>query len=260
MDDTLVKYLEQLELSILEAKIYLILLETGTLSARDIINKLGIYRTTVYTHLDSLYEKGLITKIKEGSRTLFAPTESEEALHNIILRKKQNLQEIETKFPDIIKNFLILHSNKTEKTEAEARFYKGRAGVQQIYKEAVQAKELRSYANLSEIEKVFPENFKLFDDAFKKNPDIEMFEIIENTPFATEKAKIAWKNGNKRYHYKFFSKNRKITSTDILIYDGKVSFINLKNTISCVVLRNADLYENFKILFDSMWEMLPDDI
>lgn len=51
----------------------------------------------------------------------------------------------------------------------------------------------------------------------------------------------------------------KLTSNDILIYDGKVSIINIKdkNNIEGVVLCNQDYYNNSKQLFDLLWRMLP---
>jgi len=83
-----------------------------------------------------------------------------------------------------------------------------------------------------------------------------MFEIVEDSPQAREMNKNS-SSLSPMYFYKFFSGSKKIQSTDIFIYDRKVAFINLKDNIHGVILRNEDLYSNFKILFDFIWQVLP---
>ncbi|HEX8965543.1 MAG TPA: helix-turn-helix domain-containing protein, partial [Patescibacteria group bacterium] len=53
-------YLEQLDLSESEAKLYMSLLQTGPISVRDLAIKVGIKRTTAYLYIDLLVEKGLV--------------------------------------------------------------------------------------------------------------------------------------------------------------------------------------------------------
>jgi len=66
--EKILEYLEQLDLSEIEAKLYLTLLETGPTSVRDIAAAIGIKRTTAYLYVDQLAEKGLITKMVHSSR------------------------------------------------------------------------------------------------------------------------------------------------------------------------------------------------
>ena len=52
-------------------------------------------------------------------------------------------------------------------------------------------------------------------------------------------------------------KNLKLSSEDILIYDGKVAIINYTGKITSMVLHSRDYYSNSAELFDFIWEILP---
>ena len=138
--------------------------------------------------------------------------------------------------------------------DAEIKFYKGKNGVKNIYEDALKSNEIRAYVNLSELEETFPENFQLFDEALKLNPDIKMYEIVENSPLSRKR--ILDSEKYKNFSYKIMPKNMKLTAQDILIYDGKVCVINLKDEIHGVILQNTDFYNNSKVLFDFNWNVI----
>ena len=253
-------YLEQLELLPLESKIYLTLFEAGSLTARELTQKLGVGRTTVYPPIDALIEKELIIKLVKDGKTQFAVTDPKHSLsallNTVVAKKKQEVKDLQEILPAVINNLERPYSQQENIEEAEIKYYKGKLGVKKIYEELLKAKEVRSYVNMEEILEIFPENAKLFDKASTDNREMKMFEIVEDSTKARERVKTS--NKSKTYFYKFFPDNVKITSTDVLIYDGKVSFINLKDQINGVTHYNRDLFNNFKILFDLLWKMLPE--
>lgn len=259
MKHTIVSYLEQLELLPLETKIYLTLLETGAMTARELTRKLGTNRTSVYPPIDSLIEKELIMKMVKESETKFAVTEPKESLpallDRLVKRKLNSLKTLQAEFPTIVKVIDRSHIKNSEVADAEIKYYKGKTGVKKIYEEALQAKELRSYVSIEEITRIFPENVQLFDNAFKQNPTMKMFEIVENSPQAKKRFETIVES--EQYFYKFLPKDMKFAPQDMLIYDDKVAIIHFKNKVSGVVLCNIDLYTNFKLLFDYMWKTLP---
>ena len=63
---------------------------------------------------------------------------------------------------------------------------------------------------------------------------------------------------NKRYSYKFIPEDLKLSSEDILMYDGKVAIVNYRGKVSSIVLQSADFYNNLKELFDFIWKMIPE--
>jgi sugar-specific transcriptional regulator TrmB len=254
--DKITNFLKNLDLSDGETKIYLTLLKTEALSIRELASKTGIKRTTAYLYIDQLIEKGLIIKLVKGSHKLVSATEPKKNLSILTEEKLHTAKTMQSDLPDMLKIITDSLPSINDTNEAEIKYYKGKKGVKKIYEEALKAKELRSFANPSEIEKIFPENFKLFDDAFKQNPHINMYEILDNSPLSKEKSSGTKKND--RYFYKFLPEDMKLKSTDIRIYDGNICIINLKDTINGIVLHNTDLYLSFKLLFNFIWKMLPE--
>lgn len=252
--ENIVDYLKQLDLSDAEAKLYLTLLKTGPTSVRDLAQTVDIKRTTTYFYIDQLVEKGLIMKLVRGSKKLVAASEPEN-LKILVEEKLEKAKEVEKNFPDII-NMLNTSLPKENNTiDAEIKYYKGKNGVKKIYDEILLANEVRSYVNIEEITNIFPENVPLFNYAFKRNPKMKMFEIVENSSEAKERFKTQKTPEN--YFYKFLPEDMKLKAQDILLYENTVAIIHFKDQISGVVLRNADLYTNFKLLFDFIWKILP---
>lgn len=252
--DRIIDYLKQLELSDVEAKLYLTLLKTGPLSVRDLAETVEIKRTTAYLYIDQLVEKGLIMKVVKGANKLVAANDPDQTLQYLVKAKLQKAERLEATFPSMIE---ILHTSLPQikdVSEAEIKYYKGRNGVMKIYEDALKSKEIRSYVNIEEVLTVFPENAQLFDRALRSNPDIQIFEICEDSPEA-KKRKL---NSDKNHFYKILPKDMKLTSQDVLIYQNKVAIIHFKDNTSGVILSNKDLYNNFKLLFDFLWKMLPE--
>lgn len=256
--DNITSYLEQLQLTTPEVRIYATLVETGAITARDLAQKLGFrHPSRVYRPLDLLIEKGLVIKMVKEGQHHFAITDPKESLPALITEKTHDLQILRAELPTILETIEVSQTEEKDGSEPEVKYYKGRAGVKKIYEEALQSKELRSYANLSEMEGIFPENLTLFSNAFQDNPDLTMYEIVEDSPASREQTKVS--SLNERYFYKFISNKVKLASADTLIYDGKVSVINVKGNISGVVFNNIEYYNSTKELFDYIWDTLPEE-
>ncbi len=249
-------YLERLGLSDLEAKIYITLLGSGPISVRELADLVGIKRTRTYLHIDSLIEKGLVTKIIRGARKQIIVNQPESSLKHLVDEKTEATKKVQSEFSDILKSITTETTMLQEMNNAETRYYKGKLGVKKIYEEVLKAKEIRSYVNIEEIIKVFPENSSLFDNALKQNLEMRMFEIVENSREAKKRFGLP-SNKKERYFYKLLPENMKLTAQDILIYDDKVAIIHFKDNINGIILCNKDLYNNFKMFFDFIWKMLP---
>lgn len=251
--DKIIDYLKQLELSDVEAKLYLTLLKSGPMSVRDLAETIDIKRTTAYFYIDLLTEKGLIMKLVKGSKKLVAANEPEN-LNELVEAKLASAKAVQQGFPDMLKALSNLPQNNVT-NDAEIKYYKGKNGVEKIYEEALSSKELRSYVNLSDVENFFPGNIASFDKALEKNKDLKIYEFVENSP--TSQKVIHILSQNKRYSFKFLPKDVRITASDILIYDGNVAIINLRDKLTGVVFRNKDYFNISLELFEHMWRTLP---
>jgi sugar-specific transcriptional regulator TrmB len=254
--EKILQYLEELNLSDTEAKLYLELLKSGPIAVKDLAKAIGIKRTTAYFHIELLIEKGLIVKIVNGSHKQIAATKPEEGIKNLIEQKMESAKNAKTVFPTMLKEIQSKFPTGEGFEDAEVRYYKGKSGVRKIYEEILQAKEIRSYVNVEQIAEVFPDNFQLFNNAFKNNPDMTMFEIVEDSPQARTYIETA--SQKDKYFQKILPQGMKITAQDIVIYDNQVAIIHLKENTNGIVLRNTDLYNNFKLIFDFIWNILPE--
>lgn len=251
-------YLKQLEFSELEAELYISLLKSGPTSVAELAEKTKINRTAAYSYINSLLKKGIIVKLSGVSNKISANSPGH--LQYLVEQKLNTARILQQKLPSIINALNTTFPKSEINHNSEIKYYKGKNGAKTIYKECLKAKELRSYYNASDIMNVFPENFQLFSDAFNHNPVIKMYELCENSPQAKREIELAYGKENKRYFWKLLPPDIKLTSNDILIYDGKVSIINIKdeNSIEGITLSNRDYYNNSKQLFDLLWRFLPE--
>lgn len=244
-------YLEQLDLSESEAKLYMSLLQTGPISVRDLAIKVGIKRTTAYLYIDLLVEKGLVAKLVKGTQKLVAANDPEENLKELVTKKEKQIEEIKQAFSSISE--IIKNNMSTDHVDSYGiKQIKGITGVRRIYEEALQSKELCTYTNLSEI--YFPEIDEYFSEAFLKNPNLKIREILAYLPHKKNPSTIK----NDRYLYKFMPSNVTLSTADVLIYDNKVAIINLNEKITGMVLNNSNYYKSSKEIFEYIWSSLPE--
>lgn len=257
MNKKITEYLERIDLTEQESHVYLLLIESGPISVKDLASKAGIKRPTAYLYLDQLIEKGLVMKIIKGTNKLVAAVDPEISLKKLVKDKMDLALDMEKQFPNIIERIHDVLPNQTQVGQAEIKFYKGKENARKIYIEALQAKEFRSYVIIDKSNPLFPNNSSVFRDALINNKDLKIWEIIYNKDESIPPSESSRSFKNK-YHYKYMKKSQKLSSEDILIYDNKVAIINLGNNHTSIVLHSPELYNNFKDIFGFLWEVLPE--
>lgn len=115
--------LKKLGLSYPSDEIYLSILKTHRTSIAEISKDTGIYRPTIYRTLPLLLEKGLISKIKIGKRTLYF-AENPTKLHTTIEDLKSELDE---KMPELSQLY------EGSKNKPLVSYVEGRNNIQKIY-------------------------------------------------------------------------------------------------------------------------------
>jgi sugar-specific transcriptional regulator TrmB len=260
--EKIIEYLKQLELSELEAKLYLTLLQTGPVTVRELASNVDVKRTTAYLYIDQLVEKGLVVKIVKGAQKLIAANAAE-SLNILLDRKLAAAKAAESQFSEMVSQMKSNIANMKETEQAEIRFYKGKIGVKKMYEEALSGSEFRLYANINDLAELLIPNdlnldFDLFTNALQKNQKLKIYEIIVDDPKKVESFKLSDTSATERYHFKFMPKHVGLTAPGILLYDNKVAIITAGEKLNSIVLHNAEYYENSVKLFDFIWGVLPD--
>lgn len=259
--EKLIDYLKQLELSELEAKLYLTLLQTGPTSVRELAAIVDVKRTTTYLYIDQLVEKGLVLKLVRGSKKLIAANEPS-SLKTLVDKKIASAKVVERNFSEIV-NLLTTHEQSpNENIKTEIRYYKGITGIAKVYEEALKSSDLRLYVNLEELDKLFMPNklgidYNMFDRAMSKNPNLRIYEILTHKEKVIEQFSLENTAKNHQYLYKFMPTNFDLTSPGILIYNNHVATITSKGGLQAVVLSDEEYYMNSRKLFEFIWSMLP---
>ena len=251
-----IDYLEQLDLSDMEAKLYLKLLETGPINATDLAKALGIIRPTIYAYLEPLFVKGLVAKIVSKGKKLLAAADPE-YLEALIDQRLASTKQLKEQFPNVLQKLKEDFPGLKENINVEITSYKGIQHAQKIYLEALQSSELRSYIWIDKTTSLFPSNANVFKKAFAENTKLKVWEIIHDPDLSASPSKES-RSQKGRYFYKYMPNGKKLSSEDILIYDGKVAVINFRGGKTSIVLQSPDLYNNFKEIFELLWSMLPE--
>jgi HTH-type transcriptional regulator, sugar sensing transcriptional regulator len=100
--DNIIDYLKHLDLSDVEAKLYLTLLQAGPTSVRDLAQTIDIKRTTAYFYIDQLVDKGLIMKLVKGSKKLVAAN-TPDNLEHLVEEKLKKAKAVQHDYPEILK-------------------------------------------------------------------------------------------------------------------------------------------------------------
>ena len=260
--EKIIEYLKQLELSELEAKLYLTLLQTGPITVRDLAANVEVKRTTAYLYVDQLVEKGLVMKIAKGSKKLVA-ADDPKVLEQLVAEKVKHANEVEKNFQGILREIKTSLPEFKNIEDADIKYSKGKQALQRVYDDALKGKELRVYANLAELEKLFKENdflleYQVYEKALEDNDQLTIHEIVADTPGSIENFSLDQTVETKRYFYKYMPADVGLSAPGILMYDNKVAIINAKDNFSIVVLNNSDYYYNSIKLFDFIWKVLPE--
>lgn len=245
-------YLMSLGLTKIEGEIYQGLLQTGPTTVKELSEFLRMKRITTHFNVESLIEKGLIIQTMHGARRKIM-AEKPEHIHFLIERKESELKELRQNYP-VIRNIINTIIPQTNTPKVEVKYYEGIKGVQLIYDDVLQAKQIRAYVNAMEVAKVFPNNMNMFIKTHTKRADMKIWEIMNRAP---EVEKYAKKMTMGRYFYKFIPSSLNLSIVDYLIYDNKVAIINIRENPTGMIIINTDYYDNAKAIFDFVWEMLP---
>lgn len=244
-------YLEEVGLTEIEAILYQGLLETGPTTVMELAEHTGIKRITVHFNIENLIQKGLVVQTVQGARRQII-AEPPERLEYLIDQQFDKTKTLKTKFPDFINTVHTIHPQKSQ--DVEIKYYEGKESVMHIYEEALKAKEFRAYVNPEELHRVFTSNMELFIEAHKRRKNMNVWEIMEDSPEAEQYIKNIPKE---RYYYKLVPKGISLSIIDYMMFDGKVAIVNLeKHNTTGILISNESYYNSAKAIYNLVWQML----
>jgi sugar-specific transcriptional regulator TrmB len=239
-----------------QAKLYLALLDSGRMNAREVAKHSKVPRQEVYRVLDELREMGLIEKIM-GIPCAYEAVPINEGLQIMIAQREQRFKEIQEKTKEILRQNQICLLPNPQKQNNEIIMIEGRQRLMQIIKHEHDSaeKKVNILTTLNRWLQILDFSFRNYCKALKRGVKYQV--VIEKLP-----GKINLQENVKALLSKRNFQLRYITGplkTNAAVFDGKEATINLfpGKTLAespMLLTNHPSLIQMCEDHFESIWK------
>jgi sugar-specific transcriptional regulator TrmB len=234
--------LESIGLHENEANLYLASLSMGPSTILKLSRASGMKRTTIYSVVESLKQKGLMSVEHKGLKKLYTPEDPQKL--SVVLQSKQ--KQLSSALPELSSLFNL------KGDEATIKYYEGLEGIKTVYESLIRdIKPGEKYMVISDQEKWLSLDSKYFQDFLERraklNIDIRM--LLQDSKTAQEFKKFQ-KNFNLRL--KILPSKTSLV-TNLVITPQKVVIHQLINPLSAIVIENKSTIQMHQQLFEIIW-------
>jgi HTH-type transcriptional regulator, sugar sensing transcriptional regulator len=232
--------LREFGLSEKEAKVYLTLLKEGSTTVTPLFKKTQLQRGSLYDILDRLIEKGLVTYVIKSNRKHFEALDPKTFLQ-ILEDKKEQINEILPK---------LMSYQKSE--EAKVTVYKGRKGMQSVYRDYVRAAPKTCYvfgASGSKFKEAIGEHFFI---QFERQ--IQEYGGIVRIIFNEEARGLPILDEIANPDFKFIS-DEFGSPSHTMIYDDKVVIHILEGVPIIILIQSKEVAQSYLNFFNHLWKI-----
>jgi len=246
--------LKQLNFSDKESRVYLALMELGSVKAADIAKKTGLNRTSVYDLLEELLKKGLISKYKKGSATFFNALDPKRLIGYLDREKEETAKNIEKQkqqVTELLPQLISLQNIYT--TKPKVQFFEGEKGMREAYEDTLTSKEIiLAYANVETMYEGLP-NF--FPEYFKRRAESKIYirAIMPRNKLSMERAKS---NQTEMRDTRLLPEDTMTFSPELNIYNNKILIASWKEKMA-IIIESKELADLQKLTFNLLWNTLP---
>ena len=228
-----------------EALVYLSALSLGPSTINDLAKNSGVKRTTVYSVIETLKNKGVMnTEIHGLKKSLVA--ESPEKLARIIEQKKDRLMKT-------IPELTALYNLKSG--ESLIKYYEGVSGVKTVYDHILDGlKPGDEYLIISDMERFLKMDRQYFTNFIEKRAKykLKVRTIIHDTDDAQYYKKIE-QNTNQKIKILEKSANFK---ANLVILPNKIVITQMIEPIVSILIENKSIVELQRQQFNIIWNTL----
>ncbi|NQU83264.1 MAG: hypothetical protein HQ536_00985 [Parcubacteria group bacterium] len=241
---------DKLGLNQKEAKVYMACLELGSGTVKELSEKSGVKRTSIYNFLEELKQKGLITEIKRGKKTMLV-AEDPKVLKLMAKERMQDAEEYVSNIDQIIPNLVGLFNLPANKPKV--KYYQGIKGIKQIYEDTL--REHSTIYAFSDYEKMLPVmDFDYMVDYADRRAKqgIQILSIAApNGPWTKKAIKL-----NKKQKRQIKVAKKMQFDTEINIYGNKVALLSFRRPYAGTIIEDRAIVQTLKNIWEFMWEKL----
>lgn len=254
-DEKTASLLVSLGLSEKEADVYLALLELGKATVSHIGRKTGINRTTVYSIVDSLSGKGLVSisgKEPKEEYAAEAPDNLIEFLKEKHERAKARIQKTETDIEKAGELLPYLKSIHRVENRPHVRFYDGTDGLKYVYEDTLASNTegvIRAFASFEDMEASLGTFYPTYIKRRAKSK-ISSRGIVPSTPESRARKK---RDAEEYRELVLLPEEKPSLYPEIDIYGDRVMIASEKEKLG-IIIESADIALAMKKMFDLAWE------
>lgn len=223
-----------------EIQIYLSLLELGSSTVLAIAKRSGIKRPTAYLVLQSLVEKGFVSRIIKGKKTFFAPQNPKKLITESEFRLKE-LQEV-------VPQLEIMYRKK--KDRPQIRIFEGKDELDRAYDDLFMVKgEVLFMGTLNLSMEIFPKTFER-QGLVQLSSEFTIRELLDESK---ESLEYADKVRGQYHDVRFIPKKLLPFEVDIGIFGNHTLITSVKKEYFTIDIESKEIAKAFRTIFEMMW-------
>ncbi len=242
------RILKDIGLSDKEASVYLAALELGQDSAQNIAKKAQIQRPTAYVQIESLTQKGLMTTVEQGKKTLYTP-EPPDRLTTLVEQQKQQITEWEEELQEVLPELKAIYNRAGGKPRV--RFFEGKQGLKAMQEDVLETEhsEIEEIFSSDELHRVFSE------EELRKHRQLRVQRNISARAIYTriEGPLPKKKKKEELVELRYIPSDVFPVENNVIAYDGKVALASLKKPLLGVIIENQEIANTMKTIFQLAW-------
>lgn len=243
------KTLSQIGLSEKEALVYEALLNLGKAGMNQLLKKVPLKRGNTYDILYELINKELVAETEERGKKVFV-VEPPDRLKVLLEEKNKILKQQEKTLRANLDHLQSIYRLVTNKPGV--RYYEGKEGIVNVYEELLNNNQpIDSIEETGDLLNYIPDYAPIY---IKKRVQKKLF----NRVISPDTNKLNKTDEARLIEARLVPADQFPFRMDIKISGHKVSLITFqkKNAVG-ILIDNQEIAENFRILFDFLWQQTP---
>lgn len=246
--EKLVSTLNEIGLSENESLVYLAALSLGAASALQISREAGLKRTTVYSVIDALQGKGLISLQMRGFKRRFA-AEDPARLKSVLETKQQQFFSL---LPELSALFNL------RGTDSLIKYYQGIAGMKSVYESLLSdVRPGEDYLVISNVAQTMSLDPDFFWDLFARRAKlpIRIRILAQEDDYG---AQLKRNEQRLNQEVRFLPPDARL-STNLVVIPKKVVMHQVTPPVNVLVVENPAIVQMHRELFEMIWRSLAGD-
>ncbi len=242
MAKDLLRILESIGLTDVQAQLYLAGLQLSSGPASEYAKVTGINRITAYNILEELVRNGRFTLVKKARGKWYAPVAPE----YLAVEARKNADALHRSLPEL----RSLQGKKERRPHV--RFFEGWEGVRKVYEDTLTAKsELLNFSNSAIIRKYW-ENYDEEYVAERVKRGVHLRGIAPDDPTGR---KVHGEDREKLREFRLVSARDFDFTNEINIYDSKVAICSFASQPDMfgVIIESKEVAETQRQIFEMAW-------